>query len=494
MEWYRRLSLGGKLVSALALILFVLSVVSILISIREQNQNAFNQTRSFANGVAETVLSSLNMMMLQGTISEREDFLKMIAATTPGMTEIRVMRNTTVNEQFGEGLEAEKPHDDIDRKVLSDGDPYYGLQQAAEGTVFRAVVPFVMEENRGGVINCLDCHDGKVGTVNGALSMSISMAEAEEAARMAFMEQVAFFVGQMLIVLMLVFWIIKKSVSEVLSAIAEELTENSNRVDEASGQIAEASQGLAQAVTEQSASMQQTSDSLEHLSEMARKNAEEAVEASQLVKDVDTSVSEGRERMAQTVTSMAAISQSTEQISKIMRLIEEIAFQTNLLALNAAVEAARAGEHGKGFAVVAEEVRNLAVRSAQASKDTASLIEAASKNSAEGVGLVDAMAASLEQIAGSVANVSQSLSTIASQSGEQAEGVAVINRSVEQMDQAIQMNASQAEESAAASTSLSEQAAGLHQVIVELQEVVNGAGTAASHRPPPPKKRRQLKG
>ncbi|MBF0170033.1 MAG: methyl-accepting chemotaxis protein [Nitrospinae bacterium] len=489
MNWYRRLSLGGKLVSALALILFVLSLVSIALSVREQRSIAFNQTRSFANGVAETVLSSLNTMMLQGTIGEREGFLKLIVATTPGMTDIRVIRSDSVNEQFGEGLPQEKPQDEIDRKVLANGVPFYDVVQTREGSVFRAVIPFVMEENRGGVINCLDCHDGEVGTVNGALSMAISMKEADAAARLALMEQVAFFVAQLLIVLVLVFWIIKKSVSEVLCGIVAELTENSTRVDEASGQIADASQGLAQAVTEQSASMQQTSDSLDHLSEMARKNAVEASDAARLVSDVDRSVREGRDRMTQTVASMGAISKSTGEISKIMRLIEEIAFQTNLLALNAAVEAARAGEHGKGFAVVAEEVRNLAVRSAQAAKDTATLIEAASKNSTEGEGLVDAMATSLEQIAGSVAAVSRSLTTIAEQSGEQADGVASINQSVEQMDQAIQMNASQAEESAAASTSLSEQAAALHHVIVELQEVVNGKGTARAVSAPGPRRR-----
>ena len=161
------------------------------------------------------------------------------------------------------------------------------------------------------------------------------------------------------------------SVNGRLRTTAAELKQGAEQVVSAAGQVATSSQSLSQGATEQAASLEETSASMEEMASMTRKNAENAHQAATLVTGVAQQVDESNAALAEMVTSMSAIQESSNKVAKIIKTIDEIAFQTNILALNAAVEAARAGEAGMGFAVVADEVRNLAQRSAQAAKDTA---------------------------------------------------------------------------------------------------------------------------
>ncbi|MEE8431404.1 MAG: methyl-accepting chemotaxis protein [Candidatus Desulfatibia sp.] len=280
-----------------------------------------------------------------------------------------------------------------------------------------------------------------------------------------------------------------RSITKPINVIIESLKEASGQTSSAAGQISSASQSLAQGSTEQASSLEETSASLEQIASMTRQNADNANNANSLMTQSKSSVEKGNQSMKEMTAAMDSIKESSSEISKIIKVIEEIAFQTNLLALNAAVEAARAGEHGKGFAVVAEEVRNLAQRSATASKDTAALIENAVKKAGEGVEITKKAAESLGEIEDNVKKSGGLVGEIAAASNEQAQGVEQVNLAITQMDQVTQSNAANAEESASASEELSAQAANMNTVVQELAQLIFGEDKKDAGFAKPPQKK-----
>jgi methyl-accepting chemotaxis protein len=260
---------------------------------------------------------------------------------------------------------------------------------------------------------------------------------------------------------------------------SQELREGTEHVVAAAGQVATSAQGLSQASTHQAASLQETSASMEEMASMTRKNAENAVQAAELATDVALQVRNANNALSAMVASMTAIRESSNKVAKIIKVIDEIAFQTNILALNAAVEAARAGEAGMGFAVVAGEVRNLAQRSAQAAKDTASLLEESIARSQEGAGRVEDVAHSISAITENVARVKGMVEEVRQASTQQAQGIDQVTQAIAQMESVTQTTAATAEESAAASEELNAQAEQSMAAVRRLEILVNGQTSGA---------------
>ena len=266
------------------------------------------------------------------------------------------------------------------------------------------------------------------------------------------------------------------SIARPISRIISGVTQGAEQVASAAHEVSVGSQSLAEGAAEQAASIEETSSSLEEISSMSKQNADNAQQAKTSRNEAYASLVAANDAMKQTMEAMGRIKTSGEETGKIIKAIDEIAFQTNLLALNAAVEAARAGEAGAGFAVVAEEVRNLAMRSAEAAKNTQVLIDKTGDEINVGSGLLEKTHEAFELAASHNKKVAELIDEISAASNEQAQGIEEINKAMAQMDKVVQQAAANAEESASASEEMSAQAERMRGLVSELSSVV-GAGS-----------------
>ncbi len=348
--------------------------------------------------------------------------------------------------------------------------------------------------------DCLACHgdpaksptgDGKdilgfrmenwrEGEVHGAFVLHASLDHVDEVARAGIVRTLLWTLPAALIVALGVTYYSRRRILRPLEESIVIIDAASAQEASASREIASASQRLADGASQQAAALEETSATLEEISSMTRRNAEHAGQAETLAADTRAAADSGNAAMTDMLRAVDEIKSASENISKILKTIDEIAFQTNILALNAAVEAARAGEAGAGFAVVADEVRALAQRSALAAKETAERIHDSIRKSEQGAAVSARVHTSLEEIATKARRMNELVRDIAGGSREQSQGVSQVNDAIRGLDQLTQSNAAAAEESASAAAELDAQSHELKSAVGRLVAMVSGAGRAAA--------------
>jgi hypothetical protein len=284
--------------------------------------------------------------------------------------------------------------------------------------------------------------------------------------------------GSLVVLSILAWFLLTRIIIKPVASVVRGLTTSSAQVAQAAEQVAASSDNLSQGTASQAAALEETSASLEELSSQTKANVKSAELTSQETNLAREAADNGRQAMERMTAAIQQIKASSDQTSKIINTIDEIAFQTNLLALNAAVEAARAGDAGKGFAVVAEEVRNLAGRSAEAASSTSALLDEAQTNADHGVAMAEEVNTILEQISDRVGSAAKLVGDMTASSSEQAMGISHINGAVNQIDEVTQASNANASQSASAGRDLSGLASQLNQMVHQLQTIVGGSSSA----------------
>jgi hypothetical protein len=272
---------------------------------------------------------------------------------------------------------------------------------------------------------------------------------------------------------------LSRSISRPIATTTEQLLQEATQATVDAGAVRNSCAVVADGSTQQAAALEETSATLEEISSMTRSNAENAQQAQRSANDTRTAAEQGAAQMHQLTEAMGALRASSDDVTRIIKTIDEIAFQTNILALNAAIEAARAGEAGAGFAVVAEEVRTLAQRSAQAARETTEKITAASARTNAGADITTQVAQSLESILARAREVEHLVNSIAEASREQNSGITQITEAIGRIDQVTQKNAGAAEETTASAHELETRAVAFSHSVKDLQRIVFGDAAAA---------------
>ncbi len=318
----------------------------------------------------------------------------------------------------------------------------------------------------------------RISTIIGEIEKTVSGKAVTEAKIVESASKVRTFIGILSIIAIIIgifisFYLTRR-INNVLIKVSNDMSASVSQLSEASVSIANQSQSLAEGVSSQASSVQETASSLEELASMAKQNSQYSSEANLLVHETSKAVQQANEAMANLVKSIKNIDKASEETERIIKTIDEISFQTNLLALNAAVEAARAGEAGAGFAVVADEVRALAMRAAEAAKNTAQLIENTRRQVRDGSQYVASAEETFKMVEEKSKRITELIGEIAAASKEQAEGTAQINKAVSEIDKVIQQSAASSEEFSAVATQLNSQTQILKENIQTLFTLVQG--------------------
>jgi methyl-accepting chemotaxis protein len=366
-------------------------------------------------------------------------------------------------------------------RAFADGQAEYFVEESKTNTLILARPARI-------TAGCLECHgdpstspthDGRdalgfpmenmhVGDIKGAFVLKAPMTR--DPVVLASMEKIIIAGSLVLLVVVWGFWILnRRLIVKPLQAIGEELSQGSSRIRSASDSLASGSQSIASGAVEQAASIEEMSAAATEIDSMTQRSTDHSRSAAQLVVQANQSVTEANAKLQRMMTSMGEMTASSDKISKINKVIDEIAFQTNILALNAAVEAARAGEAGMGFAVVADEVRTLAQRSAQAAKDTAGLIQESIDRSHDGSKNLEQVARAIENVTKLSNSMKMQMEEVSAASEEQARGIQEISIGVRQMEQVTQSAAANAEQNAQVTDKVRGEAESLDEIVQRLR-------------------------
>ncbi len=503
------MKLGTKMVAIAVGSVFFTAGAGLLIQRSVIRQEGIEATRSTMRAMilgAENTRASVSSLRAAGAFDDAKllaelkttsDFRKSsIYATVP----VVAAWNAIAHAAADEGYEFRVPaHDARNPKNQPVGDEeriltkleteklpeYFTVDEKSQEMVYARPITLTAD--------CLMCHgdgsqsashDGKdllgfrmegwkTGDHHGMFLLRTKMDRVDTVVRGGLLQTVAWLLPLALLVGGLVYWLISR-ISLRLRTLTESVSTGSSEVTSAAAQISQQSQALAQGASQQAGSLQETSAAAEQITAMTRKNGDNAQLAAAEMEKVSSKVSDSDRSLEEMIASMREITDSNGKIARIIKVIDEISFQTNILALNAAVEAARAGDAGQGFAVVADEVRSLAARSANAAKDTATLIEESLAKSSAGSTKLTTVVTVFSGISESAAKVKTLIDEVSLGSAEQTRGIEQVLRSIQQMDQITQASAASAEEGAATSEELSAQADAMNGIAQELMEVVEG--------------------
>jgi methyl-accepting chemotaxis protein len=440
---------------------------------------------------ADTELYEMNTVPLVYTGNLKVDFQKMRNVFRDGMLN-KFLFNKDAAEQFSQvktldlsmketmaGLEKTMVTDDLKQAlagVKTAFDEYYPVREKLSALIGEGKQEEAVSLLQGDVA----VYGKKIGdaivridTLMVAQAKAKSEGNSGKADRAIILMWILTILGSLIAVTLGI--LASRSIIKPIQRVADGLSEGAAQVSAASGQVASSSQSLAEGTSQQAASLEETSSSLEEMSSMTRQNAENSAQCDQILKnEAAPNFQVITDRIEKMKVAIQETVRASDETSKIIKTIDEIAFQTNLLALNAAVEAARAGEAGAGFAVVADEVRNLAMRAAEAAKNTSELIAGSNKRIKDASALTEQAVEAIGENARIAQKVSQLSEEIAAATQEQSHGLSQVNIAVSEMDKVTQQAAANAEESASAAEELNAQAAQMEHYVHDLMGIIGG--------------------